>query len=454
MKQNYPDDPFDLFSAEEKFNISPIPSKDDKNEKKNEGNNNEHYSKHYSKYYSKHYAEHEKNVADFCINTINGDETMKTTTDDLNFSFDLKMKTLPESLNSQSLNLCSNEDVLSLDTQAISGLEDSQYEIINSGDVENKPTHGSLNDKLMENSVKRTKTNLQHENTQFGFENAKCNDNNFEDKIMNILGLPPKVKENVAAKKSLICKSVSFLSKQKVLMKPVRYYKFPFSINFRLNSSFANDSKIDNSFVNGSYGNASKSDGSFGDERLYAEWQVSLRNVYKKYKETGDSFFILFKENILYFADKLLMSPGMSRFLDKFDIEYELMCLGRNNNSDAHISNKNEHGDLYKNNMMDFIPENRMFGFFDGGKVLVCRKIEIALVIDMLINYPLSSSFCLPFIISKHEFDNSIVYHAHLVEKGHARDHDGVYFRYDIVGPFLYLDFEDILGDCKVIGDE
>ncbi|EEQ82510.1 hypothetical protein NCER_100764 [Vairimorpha ceranae BRL01] len=130
---------------------------------------------------------------------------------------------------------------------------------------------------------------------------------------------------------------------------------------------------------------------------IYTLFISSLLNIFKSKKD----FIMKYKSDILIYKNKeLKVSKGLIKLLNSNDIKYE---------------------------------ENDF---------LILKNIDIDLMIDLILNEPLSSTYVIPFIISRHKFINGMYYEVNLKkDKVAVKKNNQVLYKYILDGPFLNQDF-------------
>lgn len=134
--------------------------------------------------------------------------------------------------------------------------------------------------------------------------------------------------------------------------------------------------------------------------KLYAEWTKSIQNAYSNFKRNCSCFYLKFKNFLVCFDRETKASTNLRSTLNRNEITY-----------------------IEKDNWLLLEPK------------------EIKLVFDLVTNMPVDSSFEIPFIISKDEFENSICYHTK-VKKGPTVKQNGIVnYQYEIEDYFIGHDY-------------
>lgn len=168
------------------------------------------------------------------------------------------------------------------------------------------------------------------------------------------------------------------LARTEIDVETRRMYKFPFDLETR-------------------------NDGSELFRKLYSEYLVAVKSVFKEYRGNRLEFYMKLGDNFLHFGPSLRITAGMKRVLASNDI-----------------------------------------GFREDGLFLVVEGMEVMLVFDYIVNLPFSSSLVIPFLLSAGQFDNSIAFLVQLERKSAVKRGDEVLYSYELTGPFWADDYRQL----------
>ncbi|KAK6090412.1 hypothetical protein P3W45_000509 [Vairimorpha bombi] len=133
-------------------------------------------------------------------------------------------------------------------------------------------------------------------------------------------------------------------------------------------------------------------------ESIYRLFISSLLKIYNSRQE----FILKYRNEVLVFKkDVLKATLGLKRLLDNNDIEYEK---------------------------------------FD---YLIIKGVNISLVVDHLLNEPLTSTYVIPLIISKFRFINGIYYEIDIKKSKRAiKDNQNIVYEYTLEGPIYNIEYK------------
>lgn len=147
-----------------------------------------------------------------------------------------------------------------------------------------------------------------------------------------------------------------------------------------------------------------RNDGSVLFTKLYSEYLLAIKSVFRKYKEGNFRFFMKLGPDFLVFDSSLRATSGLRRELEQNEIE-----------------------------------------FGEEGPLLVIKEAEIPLVFDYMANIPLSPSLCIPFILSERSFENGILFSVKLRKRHVVREGSRTLHSYELVGPFWADDHKELV---------
>lgn len=132
---------------------------------------------------------------------------------------------------------------------------------------------------------------------------------------------------------------------------------------------------------------------------IYRLFLSSLAKIYNERQE----FIVKYRNEVLIFEkDILKTTEGFKKVLDNNDIDYEI--------------------------------NNELF----------IKGVNISLVVDFLLNEPLTSSYIIPLIISKQRFINGLYYEINIKKSRRAiKDNENILYEYILEGPFYNMDYCD-----------
>ncbi|AFM98918.1 hypothetical protein EHEL_090220 [Encephalitozoon hellem ATCC 50504] len=202
-----------------------------------------------------------------------------------------------------------------------------------------------------------------------------------EDSIFEELLLKPKAKPKTESRKMPygIFTSMALVADKEIQVGERRMYKFPFEVE-------------------------TKNDGSQLFEKMYSEYLIAAKSVFKEYKRSNIRFYMKLKNDFLLFDSYLRASSGMKKDLIKNEIEFK-----------------------------------------EEGTFLIVKGIEVALVFDYIINIPMSPSFSIPFILSENQFENGILFSVRLQKRRAIREGKKILYSYELQGPFWAEDYKELV---------
>ncbi|KHN69830.1 hypothetical protein M896_040220 [Ordospora colligata OC4] len=202
-----------------------------------------------------------------------------------------------------------------------------------------------------------------------------------EDSVFESMLIKSKTNINHAEKKHkhAILASAMLLTEESINFQEKKMYKFPFDMETR-------------------------NDGSLLFKKMYLEYLIALKSVFKMYKRTRLPFYMKIKNDFLMFGDDLRITTGMKHELSKNEIDF------------------NEHNDY-----------------------LIVKEIDMCLVFDCIINAPVSSSFIIPFILSEGQFDNGILFSIRLHNRCIVKEDSRTLHSYELIGPLWADDYSALL---------
>lgn len=205
--------------------------------------------------------------------------------------------------------------------------------------------------------------------------------NPMEDSVFEELLLKTKSEPKNEEKKLCygIFTSMALVADIEIQIQERRMYKFPFEVE-------------------------TKNDGSQLFEKMYSEYLIAAKSVFREYKRSSIRFFMKLKNDFLLFDSCLKASYGMKKELARNEI-----------------------------------------GFEEEGSFLIVKGIEVALVFDYIINIPISPSFCIPFILSESQFENGILFSVKLERKRAIREGKRILYSYELLGPFWADDYKELI---------
>ncbi|ADM12153.1 uncharacterized protein Eint_090230 [Encephalitozoon intestinalis ATCC 50506] len=153
-----------------------------------------------------------------------------------------------------------------------------------------------------------------------------------------------------------------------------------------------------------------KNDGSPLFRRMYSEYLIAIKSAFREYKKNNTKFCVKLKNNFLLFDSCLKATAGLKKELIRNEIVFE-----------------------------------------EEGSFLIIKGLEIALVFDYIVNIPISSSFCIPFILSQNPFENGILFSVKLQKKRAIREGKRILYSYELLGPFWADDYKDLIPFCTKI---
>ncbi|KMV65503.1 hypothetical protein M970_090240 [Encephalitozoon cuniculi EcunIII-L] len=154
-----------------------------------------------------------------------------------------------------------------------------------------------------------------------------------------------------------------------------------------------------------------RNDGSQLFEKMYSEYLIAIKSVFREYKRSNIRFYMKFKHEFLVFDSCLKVTSGMRKELARNEIEFE-----------------------------------------DEGSLLIIRGVEVALAFDYIVNASLSPSSCIPFILSESPFENGILFSVRLQKKHAIREGKRILYSYELLGPFWADDYKELARFCiKVV---
>lgn len=142
-----------------------------------------------------------------------------------------------------------------------------------------------------------------------------------------------------------------------------------------------------------------KNDGSGTFTRLYVEWIRAAQGAYLNFKRHGHAFYLKFEKSLICFGGSAKISRNLKSVLDRNEVAY-----------------------------------------IENDAWLLVENTEMRLVFDLVMNAPVNVNTEIPFLISKHEFDNSILYRAKVNKRPTLKYRDVTNYHYEI--------------DCYFVGED
>ncbi|KAH9411718.1 hypothetical protein HK407_04g08290 [Ordospora pajunii] len=207
-----------------------------------------------------------------------------------------------------------------------------------------------------------------------------------EDSVFESMLMKSKDSINHVEKKNMhaIIASTMLLTEESINFQEKRMHKFPFDMETR-------------------------NDGSTLFKKIYLEYLIAVKSVFKMHRKTRLPFYMKFKNDFLMFGNNLRTTTGMKHELSKNEISFE------------------EHNDH-----------------------LIVNEMDMCLVFDCIINTPVSSSFTIPFILSESQFDNGILFSVRLHSKCIVKEGSRTLHSYELVGPFWADDYTELLSYSSI----
>lgn len=172
-----------------------------------------------------------------------------------------------------------------------------------------------------------------------------------------------------------IFSKLNIISNNEIDIFSKKYYKFPF----------------DKSVIN---------DESFIFNSLKEDYAIALSSVYSNYRRFGESFKVLFNDEIFDFSSGVFCSQSANRFLKMNDIKYTAI-----------------------------------------GEIIEIDQKDIGLLYDLLINIEIPKNKQIPFILSEFEFDNGMIFRVKLQKGPVVKNKGNIQYSYTLIGPFDSVDF-------------
>ncbi|KAF7682641.1 hypothetical protein TCON_2144 [Astathelohania contejeani] len=159
------------------------------------------------------------------------------------------------------------------------------------------------------------------------------------------------------------------------------------------------------------FDNQIKNDRSELFSKIFSEWQKAFKAAFFNYKIESKPFYLQIKDEVLVFNGELKTTIGFQNKLRDNEIEYTIQ---------------------------------------NGWCVI--KGIDISLVYDFIMNTPVSANKTIPFIISKYEFENAIIYSSKWKSNKPVMKNGEIYYNYNILGYFIGEDYKEYLRDARSIG--